>query len=58
MSYPSVKPEEGSSRILAKAEKTPSQKAKSDVINSVKKLTKEGKHIDAQALFREQFGKV
>ena len=58
MSYPSVKPEDGSSRLLANAEKTPSQKAKSDVINSVKKLTKEGKHIDAQALFREQFGKV
>jgi len=38
--------------------KTPNQKAKSDVIKSIKTLTKQGKHQDAQALYREQFGQV
>ena len=38
--------------------KTASQKAKSDVVESIKRLTKEGKHNDAQALYKEQFGKV
>ena len=37
------------------ASKTPSQKAKTDVLKSIKKLTKEGKHQDAQALYNEQF---
>ena len=40
------------------ASKTTSQKAKTDVINSIKKLTKEGKHQDAQALYNEQFPKA
>tara|TARA_B100001248_G_scaffold85476_1_gene62284 strand:+ start:665 stop:859 length:195 start_codon:yes stop_codon:yes gene_type:complete len=35
--------------------KTPRQKAKSDVMKSIKKLTKEGKHTDAKALYDEQF---
>ena len=38
--------------------KTIGQKAKSDVVESIKKLTREGKHNDAQALYKEQFGKV
>ena len=38
--------------------KTPNQKAKSDVIKSIKTLTKQGKHQDAQALYKEQFGQV
>ena len=38
--------------------KTPNQQAKSDVISLIKKLEKEGKYIEAQALYREQFGKV
>ena len=35
--------------------KTPSQQAKSDALKSIKKLTKEGKHLDAQALYNEKF---
>ena len=35
--------------------KSAREKAKSDVINSVKKLTKEGKHIEAKSLYDEQF---
>ena len=38
--------------------KTASQKAKKDVVESIKRLTREGKHPDAQALYKEQFGKV
>ena len=38
--------------------KSVGQKAKSDVLSSIKKLTKEGKHLDAQALYREQFPRV
>jgi len=38
--------------------KSAAQTAKSDVLKSIKKLTKEGKHQDAQALYREQFPKV
>ena len=35
--------------------KSPSQKAKSDVVDSIKKLTKEGKHVEAKSLYDEQF---
>jgi len=38
--------------------KSASQQAKSDVIKSIKKLTKQGKHQDAQALYNEQFPKA
>ena len=38
--------------------KSVSQQAKTDVLNSIKRLTKEGKHNEAQALYREQFPKV
>jgi hypothetical protein len=38
--------------------KSASQQAKSDVLKSIKKLTKQGKHQDAQALYKEQFPKV
>ena len=38
--------------------KTPSQQAKSDVVDLIRKLTNEGKHNEAQALYREQFGRV
>ncbi len=38
--------------------KSPGQRAKSDVLKSIKKLTKEGKHLDAQALYKEQFPRV
>ena len=38
--------------------KTPSQQAKSDSLKSIKKLTKEGKHQDAKALFDETFPKA
>ena len=44
--------------VNAHVAKTPNQKAKSDVINSIKTLTKQGKHSDAQALFKEQFPQV
>ena len=43
---------------ISMGDKTPSQKAKSDVLEMIKKLTKEGRHQDAQALYIEQFGKV
>ena len=43
---------------ISMGKKTPNQKAKSDVLDMIKKLTKEGKHLDAQALYIEQFGKV
>ncbi len=33
------------------------QQAKSDVVDSIKKLTREGKHQEASALYREQFPK-
>ena len=38
--------------------KTPSQQAKSDVVDLIRKLTNEGKHNEAQALYKEQFGRV
>ena len=46
---------EGNLEGVNVASKTPSQKAKTDVLKSIKKLTKEGKHQDAQALYNEQF---
>tara|TARA_R100000152_G_C6734849_1_gene159143 strand:+ start:555 stop:746 length:192 start_codon:yes stop_codon:yes gene_type:complete len=35
--------------------KSVGQKAKSDVLDSIKRLTREGKHTEAQALYNEQF---
>jgi len=35
--------------------KTVKQQAKTDVLDMVKSLTKRGKHVEAQALFREAF---
>ena len=35
--------------------KTPSQQNATNMRELIKKLTKEGKHIEAQALYREQF---
>ena len=35
--------------------KTVKQQAKTDVLDMVKKLTKSGKHVEAQALFKEAF---
>ena len=35
--------------------KTPSQQNATNMRDMIKKLTKEGKHIEAQALYREQF---
>ena len=41
-----------------KIAKSPAETAKSDVVNLIKKLTREGKHNEAQALYKEQFGRV
>ena len=38
--------------------KTPSQQNATNMRELIKKLTKEGKHIEAQALYREQFPRV
>ena len=38
-----------------KVAKTPSQQNATNMRDMIKKLTKEGKHIEAQALYREQF---
>tara|TARA_R100001460_G_scaffold78147_1_gene119107 strand:- start:319 stop:489 length:171 start_codon:yes stop_codon:yes gene_type:complete len=35
--------------------KTVKQQAKTDVLNMVKTLTKQNKHVEAQALFKESF---
>ena len=45
---------EGNTKDLNIA-KTPSQQAKSDSLKSIKRLTNEGKHLDAQALYNETF---
>ena len=45
---------EGNTKDLNIA-KTPSQEAKSDSLKSIKRLTREGKHLDAQALYNETF---
>ena len=41
--------------INVASSKTPSQEAKSDSLKMIKKLTKEGKHQDAKALYDETF---
>ena len=38
--------------------KTPSQAAKSDALKSIDKLTRQGKHLDAKALYDETFPKL
>ena len=50
----SVKKRKGDKKAIAMG-KTVKQQAKTDVLNMVKTLTKRGKHIEAQALFREAF---
>ena len=42
-------------KINQKVAKTPSQQNATNMRELIKKLTKEGKHIEAQALYREQF---
>ena len=42
-------------KINPKIAKTPSQQNATNMRELIKKLTKEGKHIEAQALYREQF---
>ena len=44
----------GDKRAIAMG-KTVKQQAKTDVLNMVKTLTKRGKHVEAQALFKEAF---
>ena len=50
----SVKKRKGDKRSIAMG-KTVKQQAKTDTLNMVKTLTKRGKHIEAQALFKEAF---
>jgi len=50
----SVKKRKGDKKAIAMG-KNVKQQAKTDVLNMVKTLTKRGKHIEAQALFKEAF---
>jgi len=43
---------------MATVAKTPSQLYKTQQLNKIKRLTNEGKHIDAQELFNQTFTKV
>jgi hypothetical protein len=53
-----IRPFDEQDTKLAMGRKTPSQQAKSDSLKSIKKLTKEGKHSDAKALYDETFPRV
>jgi len=57
--YPSVRPEDGSSRLnaneIAMAGKSPAQVFKSGIIQDVKHLTELGKHKAAQDLYKKHF---